>query len=141
MGTKKSKVNPDYKTRYKVRNWGEYDRALARRGEITLWLTPGAIAAWSASPTGRRGRPPEFSDVAIEAALMVRLMFGLPRRQTEGLLNCLLSRFGLAIRSPNHTTPSRRSRGLGLVIPPRVPTEPLHVVMDATGLKVFGRGE
>ena len=42
----KSRVHPKYKTTYRVGNWAEYDRALVRRGDVTLWLTPDAIATW-----------------------------------------------------------------------------------------------
>ena len=72
---------------------------------------------------------------------MLRLVFGLPWRQTEGLLNSILTLMELRIRSPDHTTLSRRSRGLDVAIPSRPAGESLHVILDATGLKVFGRGE
>jgi hypothetical protein len=72
---------------------------------------------------------------------MLRLVFGLPWRQTEGLLNSLLKLMKLRICSPDHTTLSRRSRGLDVAIPKRPTNESLHVILDATGLKVFGRGE
>lgn len=141
MPTKRSKVTPSYKTTYKVTNWPAYDRALVRRGDITLWLTPVAVAAWDAVQTGRPGRPRLFSDVAIEAAIAVRMVFGQPWRQTEGLLNSVLGLLGVDLRSPDHTTLSRRSAGLEVEIPPRPAGEPLHILVDASGLKVFGRGE
>jgi hypothetical protein len=70
------------KARYKIEN--EYDAALRRRGSLTVWVTPEAIAAWVPAATGWRGRPRSYSDVAIEAGLMLRLAFGRPWRQTEG---------------------------------------------------------
>src|SRR5215208_7447084 len=54
------------RARYKVRNWPEYDRALQQRGSLTVWVTPEALAAWHPPRTGRRGRPRDYSDVAIE---------------------------------------------------------------------------
>ncbi len=74
------------RARYRVANWAAYDAALRRRGDLTLWVTPEAIAAWTPPTTGRRGRPARYSDLAIEAGLMLRLAFGRPWRQTEGLL-------------------------------------------------------
>ena len=47
-------MHPKYKTQYRVGNWAEYDRALVRRGDVTLWLTPDAIATWAAAGVGRR---------------------------------------------------------------------------------------
>src|SRR5438445_11782925 len=58
--------HPFPKARYRVKNWSEYDRALQERGSLTVWVTPEAIAAWQAPPTGQRGRPPQYSDLAIE---------------------------------------------------------------------------
>jgi IS5 family transposase len=137
----KSKVHPNYKTRYKVRNWASYDQALVRRGDVTIWLSPRATRAWTAVPSLKPGGQRLYSDVAIEAALTLRLVFGLAWRQTEGLLNSVLTLMELELRSPDHTTLSRRSRGLDIAIPQRPAGESLHVILDATGLKVFGQGE
>ena len=49
---KRSHVHPTYKTEYRIPNWPEYDRSLVNRGDITLWLSPAAIAAWEAAPMG-----------------------------------------------------------------------------------------
>ena len=68
---------------YRVQNWPEYDRALQRRGDLTVWVTPAAIAAWCPPRTGRRGRPRDYSDVAIETGHLLRLAFGWPWRQTK----------------------------------------------------------
>ncbi len=75
-----SRVHPKYKTRYRVTNGSDYDRALVQRGDITLWITPGAVKAWKAKPSGRCGAPQRYSDLAIEAALTLRLVFRLPLR-------------------------------------------------------------
>src|SRR3954449_7187110 len=83
------------RARYRVQNWPEYDRALQRRGELTVWVTPEAIAAWCPPRTGRRGRPRDYSDVAIETGHLRRLAFGRPWRQTEGLLRSLATLLGL----------------------------------------------
>src|SRR4051794_33987365 len=129
------------KTKYQVKNWGEYDRALQERGSLTLWVTPEAIAAWQAPLTGQRGRPPLYSNVAIETGHLLRLAFGRPWRQTEGLLRSILILLGVGLAVPDHTTFSRRSVGLAPL--PALPqnTPAVHVVLDSTGLKVFGAGE
>jgi hypothetical protein len=102
------------RARYRVQNWPEYDRALQRRGDLTVWVTPEAIAAWCPPRTGRRGRPRDYSDVAIETGHLLRLGFGRPWWQTEGLLRSLATLLGLDIGVPDHTTFSRRSPGLTL---------------------------
>ncbi len=85
----KSRVHPKYKTKYRVANWPEYQRGLVQRGDVTVWMSPDAIATWRPRPDGRRGGQRRYSDLAIETALTLRLVFGLPLRQTEGFLGSL----------------------------------------------------
>ena len=102
------------KARYRVSNWGEYDRSLQERGSLTVWVTPEAIAAWQAPPTGQRGRSPFYSHLAIETGHLLRLAFGRPWRQTEGMLRSIMTLLGVSLAVPDHTTFSRRSTGLSL---------------------------
>src|SRR5918993_4074961 len=129
--------------RYKVTNWPEYDGALQRRGSITVWVTPEALAAWHPPGTGRRGRSQHYSDIAIETGHLPRLAFGRPWRQTEGLLRSLATLLGAEVGVPDHTTFSRRSPGLALAtsLARAQRSGPVHVVIDATGLQVHGAGE
>ena len=117
--------------KYRVTNWPDYDAALVRRGALTVWFTDEAIAAWRAPATGRRGGQPIYSALAIHQ----------PLRQTEGLLRSIADVLGVDIAIPDHTTLSRR--GVGLTGRPRDihRTEPLHLVVDSTGLKIYGEGE
>jgi Transposase DDE domain len=132
------------KAQYQVKNWGEYDRALQERGSLTLWITPEAMAAWHPLPSGRRGRSRYYSDVAIETGHLLRLAFGRPWRQTEGLLRSIAALLGVSLAVPDHTTFSRRSVGLSLAAALPRTAEPVHVVIDSTGLKSMepasGRG-
>jgi hypothetical protein len=91
------------KARYKIENWAEYNTALRRRGSLTVWVTPEAIAAWAPATTGRRGRPRSYSDIAIETGLMLRLAFGRPWRQTEGMLGLIMDLLDLDLAVPDHT--------------------------------------
>jgi len=129
------------KARYRVENWAAYDAALRRRGDLTIWVSPEAIAAWTPPATGRRGRPSRYSDIAIEAGLMLRLVFGWPWRQTEGLLDSLMRLLGLELPVPDRTTFSRRSADLEVASALAEADAPVTVVIDPTGLKVFGTGE
>ena len=131
------------RARYRVSNWPEYDRALQQRGILTVWVTPEALAAWHPPKTGRRGRSRRYSDIAIETGHLLRLAFGRPWRQTEGLLRSLATLLGLDLGVPYHTTFSRRSPGLSLAssLAEAQRSGPVHVVIDATGLKVYGAGE
>src|SRR5277367_6318560 len=129
------------KARYRVANWPEYDAALVRRGSITVWLTAEAVAAWHAPATGERGGQPVYSSIAIETGLALRLVFHQPLRQTEGLLRSIAEVLGVDIAIPDHTTQSRRGGGLTILLKRLDRAEPLHLLVDSTGLKIYGEGE
>jgi hypothetical protein len=137
----KSRVHPKYKTKYHISNWAECDRAVVRRGDITLWISEDAIESWKPAPSGGRGGQRKFSDLAIETALTLRLVFRLPLREAEGFLRSVLSMMRVDLDAPNHTTLSRRSRDLSVEFH-RIPVnEPIHLVVDSTGLSIVGEGE
>ena len=137
----KSRVHPKYKTKYHVQNWASYDRALVSRGDITIWLSPEAVATWEPDGAGTRGAQRKYSDVAIETALTLRLIFHLPLRQAEGLLTSLFVLMGLDLRSPDHTTLSRRGRHLDVTLRGGSRRGGLHLIIDSTGLSIAGEGE
>ena len=113
----KSRIHPKYKTRYRVGNWRAYERALVQRGDVTLWLSADARDAWRPSPSGQPGGQKRFSDLAIETALTLRLVFRLPLRHAEGFLRSVLSLMDVDLEAPDHTTLSRRSRHLDVALP------------------------
>jgi hypothetical protein len=129
------------KSKYRVMNWPEYDAALVRRGRLTVWLTDEAIAGWHAPATGKRGGQPTYSDLAIETGLALRLVLRLGLRQIEGTLGSIAHLLGVDIKIPDHTTFSRRGDGLRLLKKPVERDEPLHLLIDSTGLKMYGEGE
>ena len=132
-----SKVHPTYKTKYRVANWPAYNRALVRRGDVTVWLSSEAIAAWTPGRSGRRGGQRRYSDLAIETALTLRLLYHLPLRQAEGFLHALFGMMRLDLSAPDYTTLSRRSQHLQRRLrPPVPPDEGLHLVLDSTGLSI-----
>ena len=124
------------KQRYCVRNWPQYEAGLRKRGDLTLWFSDEAIAAWRA-PTGEKpGGQPVYSDLAIEAGLTVRLVYGLALRQTEGFLQSISTLLDLGLRIPDHTTLSRRSKDLKVRLRPSARHGPVHIMIDSTGLRV-----
>ena len=127
----RSRIHPRYKTKYRVANWASYDRALVRRGDVTLWLSPEAIATWEPAHVGTRGGQPKYSNLAIETSLTLRLLFHLPLPQTEGFLASIFGIMNLALSVPDHTTLSRRGQSLDLALR-RVRTgNRLHLVVTA----------
>jgi hypothetical protein len=77
------------KSRYKVTNWHDYNNGLRQCGDVTIWFTEEAIVEWRPTKTEARGRPQEYSDIAIGTAVFIRKVFHLPLRQTEGFMNSL----------------------------------------------------
>jgi hypothetical protein len=136
-----SRVHPKYKTKYRVTNWPQYDQALVGRGDITLWISPEAVGAWTAKPMRRRGAPRRYSDLAIETALTLRLLFHLPLRQAEGFLRSVLELMDRSLEAPDHTTLSRRSRALSAQLNAPQRRHGTHLIVDSSGLSIVGEGE
>ena len=130
------------KYRYQVKNWREYDRALVNRGNLTIWFDEASIAAsWTPPRPVGRGKPGSYSDVAIQTCLTLKTLFRLPYRATEGLLKSLMRLCALDLPVPDHTHMSRRAATLEVKIPRRPRAGATHVVVDSSGLKIFGEGE
>ena len=106
-----------------------------------MWLAPDAIATWEAMGVGKRGGQRQYSDLAIETALTLRLIFHLPLRQTEGFLTSIFGMLGLALSAPDHTTLSRRGQHLDLTLRRAPAGVGLHLIVDSTGLSIVGEGE
>jgi len=136
------------KQRRRVTNWAEYDAALRQRGSLTVWFTEEAVAAWEAEPRTTPGGQPHYSSLAITTALTLKAVFRLALRQTEGLTGSVIRLLGLDLSVPDHTTLSRRAETLEVPRPRsdsrteagRDP-EPVHLLVDSTGLKLCGAGE
>jgi len=129
------------RARYRVRNWPAYEAGLKRRGDLTLWLDEDALTGWQAPRRSTPGGQAWYSDAAIELVLMVRHVFHLALRQAEGFAGSVLRLLGLDLSIPDHTTLSRRGRGFAGRQPRVIPHGPLHLLIDSTGLKLFGQGE
>jgi len=130
------------KARYRVTNWREYNESLVRRGDITLWFGQDALEAWEhANRDVKVGRPFTYSDSAIECLLTLRELFRLPYRQTEGLGRALAQLMNIELPIPSFTLLAKRAARLHIGLNIRQLRGPIDVVIDSTGLKVFGEGE
>ena len=133
------------KMKFKVTNWAEYDAGLRQRGSLTLWVTSEAVDGWVAPRRKTRGGQRRYSDLAIETALTLGLVFGLRLHQAEGFLTSVLRLMELDLAVPDHTTLSRRANKWRSPENPqgrRLPGKGLvHVLVDSTGLEVYGAGQ
>jgi len=131
-----------HSTSYRLRNWRDYNASLIARGSLTLWIEEDLDAWWlEKQKTGKPGASPTFSEKAIQACLSLRLLLHLPLRQTQGFIGSLFGLTQQALPVPDYTTLSRRQKGLPVCLPVRPSERPRHIVLDSTGLKVFGEGE
>jgi len=127
--------------RHRVTNWPAYEASLRQRASLTVWFTTEAIEAWVAEPRTTPGGQPCYSALAILTALTIRAVFRLAYRQAEGLLGSIISLLGLDLRVPDHTTLSRRAATLEVPKPGNGKGEPVHLLVDSTGLRLCGAGE
>jgi hypothetical protein len=130
------------KAKYRIKNWAEYNKALVQRGSLTIWFHEDVLETWKNPPqTGKPGHPFEYSDLVIECALTLKAVYGLALRQTQGFLASLLTLLHVELDTPCYSTFSRRAKALDVAFPRRHPGQAFHMVVDATGMKMYGEGE
>jgi hypothetical protein len=130
-------------SKYKIKNWKEYNQALKQRGSLEIWIEEGIESQWYYHGENQRGAQYEYSDACIEMAAVVREVYQLPYRQLEGFLKSLVNRLGWLVKVPEYTVIHKRIKRLGINIADSVKrsTGKVYIVMDSTGLKVYGEGE
>jgi len=148
MKTLSQKQKNKKKQTYRIRNWHQYNESLVKRGSITLWLEKEAMHAWYSSPgkeAGKEGRPFIYSDKAIETILTLGKVYHLPLRGLEGFMRSITNiiTFAKSMRVPDYSTYSRRGQDLAIGIRKKgiKEDEDIHVVVDSSGVKVYGEGE
>ncbi|MDE0829054.1 MAG: transposase [Vicinamibacterales bacterium] len=107
--TKSSRVNPNYKKRYRVGNWPAYERGLRARGDVTVWFAEEALNTWTPPPTRRPGCQQRYSDPAILTALTLRMLFRAGQGPVLGGHGVIVGDFDAgSVPSSNHATTPRR---------------------------------
>ena len=127
---------------YRIRNWSKYNAGLKQRGSVTFWLSDDVIADWlEPNLTGRRGASPIYKDLAIGTFETLKSIYGLAGRQTEGFIRSLFELMAIDLPVPEHSTVSRRKGRLSIALPVVPKSGSVHLVVDSTGVKVYGEGE
>lgn len=130
------------KRQYRIRNWQQYDKALVERGSLTPWIDERSLETWlSVDSRVGRGRPQFYADAAILCSLLLREVYHLPLRATQGLVSSVLRLMQISLPVPHYSTLSRRARWLEVKLATRADRGPLHLIVDSTGLKLYGEGE
>jgi hypothetical protein len=128
------------KTLYRVKNWSEYDKALVQRGSITFWMADDIEKTWMHTGEKQRGSQFEYSDQAILVMLIVKEVFHLTNRGVEGFVRSVFPMMKINLPVPDHTTVSTRGKNVQVNLPKKA-NQKLNIVMDSTGLKIYGEGE
>jgi len=127
---------------YHLRNWSDYNKALVNRGSLTIWFADETVKAWiNHEQTGKRGASQIYTDAAILCMLTLMAVYSLRLRSTQGLLHSLFRLAEIDLTVPNYTTLCRRRKLLEVVLPRQAKCRAIHLVVDSTGLKVYGEGE
>jgi hypothetical protein len=133
------------KIAYRVRHWKHYNRSLINRGSLTIWFPEGAVKNWYQKPqkNKKRGRSLTYSDTYIELALTIRTLFHLPLRATQGFLEGLIFLLGFNLKVSHCSRLSRRASTINVQLNTlkNKGKKPTGLVIDSTGLKIFGEGE
>ena len=130
-------------SRYKIKNWKEYNQALKERGSIEIWMNKQMEQEWKYAGPSQRGAQYQYSDRCIEMAVVLRSVYHLKYRQLQGFLGSVVRQLGWSVQVPDYSVINRRVRRLDIDILTKVhnKTEKLYIVIDSTGLKVYSEGE
>ena len=127
---------------YRIRNWSDYNAALAARGSLNIWVDETVLSAWkNTEKTGKRGASNTYIDLAIETLLTLKSVYRQKLRQTIGFARSLFKLMSVELALPHFTMLSRRAHRLDSKLSVSDAKGPRHVVIDSTGVKVYGDGE
>jgi hypothetical protein len=130
------------KKAYRPHSWSQYNKSLVNRGSLTLWIAPDVIEGWYAmGKTGRKGASHRYSDLSILCANQVRFLYQLSLRATQGFILSIFQLLHLKKTVPCYTTLCRRLKFLSVPLFSTKAIQPRHIVLDSSGLKVYGEGE
>ena len=137
---KQKKTQSRPKTLYRVKNWTEYEKALVQRGSVTIWMADGYEKTWIYVGEKQRGSQFDYTDQAILMMLTVKEVFHLTNRGVEGFVRSLFQMLKINLPVPDHSTLSKRGKDLKVKLPKKS-SQSINIVMDSTGLKIYGEGE
>lgn len=131
------------KKSYSVRNWSHYNKSLVQRGNINFWISKDCLEQWNnCDRTGNKGRPEEYSNIAIKTGLIIKAIFKLTFREAEGFLSSLFEMLGINLKAPDYSTLCKRQKDIDIKLPKTKSTKGgLNILIDSTGLKIYGEGE
>lgn len=125
----------------RVRNWSQYNKSLIKRGDLTFWFSQDLLDNWASEPGKKSHGNQKYSEIVITCALTLRQLYNQPLRGTQGFMQSLLQLIGAANEAPHYSTLCRRAKNLPILLNPKPSKKPAHVLVDSTGIRVFGESE
>ena len=95
---------------------------------------------WMYAGEKQRGSQFDYTDQAILVMLTVKEIFHLSNRGAEGFVRSLFQLIKIDLPVPDHSTLSKRGKDLKVNLPKKT-SQSLNIVMDSTGLKIYGEDE
>lgn len=129
-----------FRRKKSIKNWREYNQGLKQRYNLTVWVEDKVLAKPDRKP-GQKGRPKDYSDGLIELGCTLKALYKLPYRGTQGLMESMMTMMGKKDKVPDYSTLNRRSAALDVALDLAKRGHRIHLVVDTTGLKVYGEGE
>lgn len=135
-------TNDKTKVKYQIVNWKAYNQSLISRGDVTIYFNEEVLDSWYSDLPNQRGAQEVYSDLCVETLVMLKVVFKLAYRQTQGFTQSLLRLLGLQdLKVPSYSQICRRAADLKITSY-RIPNKgPIVIAIDSTGLKIFGEGE
>ena len=121
------------------RNWHKYNQDLIKRGSITFFIDSKALT--EKPEENKRGRPRLFSHPLIHLLLVLKIQYRLTYRTLEGFAKSMLPHIQANIFLPTYSLICKRASNLEALLPKLSSRRPKVVLLDATGIKVYGEGE
>jgi len=141
--TNKHRPRSAKRQQYKISNWKEYNQGLKQRGSLEVWIEQDAEQQWYYQGSAQRGAQYKYSEMCIEMAMTLRVVYHLGYRQLEGFLTSLVGMLRWSVKVPDYTVINRRKKQLKINVADQIEKKgkQLYIVIDSTGLKVYGEGE
>jgi IS5 family transposase len=136
----KNRPSATHRSQYKITNWSEYNQALKQRGSLEIWIEEGVEKSWYYEGKKQKGAQYTYSDSCIKMICYIREVYKLPYRQTQGFMESLIQKLQWKVKVPDYTLINRRRKQLQIEITGNK-KEKKYIVVDSTGLKVYGEGE
>lgn len=129
------------KKNYRVHNWRHYNKALVQRGDLSFWFSEKIIDNWKNDVGKAHHGNQKYSDAVIVCGLVLKQIYHLTLRSTQGMMSSILRLMNIGLEVPNYTTFCRRGKTLKVPLGVAPSSEPRHVLVDSTGVRVVGEGE